>query len=225
MQGIGLVLSGLLLLGSVACTDEDRGASPAGGFAAAGEFALTGLVEAVQDDAELPAGVEVSPPPSPQPTAGTAPDPGALDVTVETGTEMLDELCGVEASERITVFWVAGTRFEPVSVLADEELADDLEDRRVAVEGTIFVQEDLVEASPDADTSPNPAATDRTTTCALVAEQVEVERATAGTGTAPAPARSTASPAGPTPAATVRARTPAPTPFTTAVVSTPGASP
>lgn len=206
MKRITTVLA-LSVLGLAACnapeTAEQPDASPTVSYTAAEAFTLTGTVTEVRDDDEAPDGL-VFPTPGPSPTPTTSPaaadDPGSFDVVTASFSEELRDRCAIDPEEEVTVFWLDGTRFEPPSVLDDDEMEEDLDGRRVTIEGRIFVQ-DAVRAeatsdperagvntappvTPAADENAEPGvpadaeAMNQTTNCVLVAEEVAVSEAT-----------------------------------------------
>lgn len=169
-----------------------------------------GACEAAEDDTEAPANqlgsfqlvgrvdtVSIGTDPAIEVGAGT-PTPGGentptesgmVELTVQSASAGVRDMCGVERGETVEVWWLTGTRFDPARVLSD--LEDALEGTRVSAQGRIFVTN--ASPTPAAETSPpaaspatSPAtpatASPATANCVLIADHIEVSQGAAQTG-------------------------------------------
>ena len=251
-----LALSVLALLGGACSSGNDNNSSAAPeteppsaspGVQAAGTFQLAGNVDHAFQGIGPPvsvslAGVTLSPEPteSTEPTgptgptgtaaAGTPSQQGVMRVTLDNESSELHDKCGVNAGDKVNVFWLTDTQFD-TSLITGTTFEASLEGRRVGVAGPIFTtgetqQPDFALPSP----TPSPAASAGllNTNCTLVADRVTVgiegtalptvrprarTRATTRPTTRPttAPARTTAPPVTTAPPTTAPPTTAPPT--------------
>jgi len=177
---------------------EPPSASPS--VQSAGNFGLTGSVDHAFSGVGPPvqvalAGVSLTPAPglsgpsgvsgtsgataSPATNGVTAGQQGVMRITLEQVSGPLHDKCGVNAGDKVNVFWLTDTQFDASLLSSGTSLESVLEGKKLGVAGSIFVagasdQTNLGLPTTQPSTSPStsPSAAAVNTNCTLVADSV-----------------------------------------------------
>jgi hypothetical protein len=196
----------LPVLAATACSKKDN-ANPTGApqteppsaspsVQSAGNFGLTGSVDHAFSGVGPPvgvslAGVSLTPAPgasgpsgttsataSPSTNGVTAGQQGVMRITLEQVSGPLHDKCGVNAGDKVNVFWLPDTQFDASLLSSGTSLESVLENKKLGVAGSIFVtgasdqSSNLGLPTPATSASPSATAAVVNTNCTLVADSV-----------------------------------------------------